>query len=109
MPKPDDRKNEAKTAGEVMRGVWEMLVTFFRKLPAKRMIFVLLFLLFYRFPEASRFTFRYTGQFRCEIPLISVLPFRFQKTKPPLYGAVLKREVINGTRTHDPQGHNLVL
>ena len=52
MPKPDDRKNEAKTAGEVMRGVWEMLVTFFRKLPAKRMIFVLLFLLFYRFPEA---------------------------------------------------------
>ena len=52
MPKPDDRKNDAKTAGEVMRGVWEMLTTFFQKLPAKRMVFVLLFLLFYRFPEA---------------------------------------------------------
>ncbi len=52
MPKPDDRKNDAKTAGEVMRGVWEMLITFFQKLPAKRMVFVLLFLLFYRFPEA---------------------------------------------------------
>ncbi len=52
MPKPDDRKNDARTAGEVLRGVWEMLVTFFQKLPAKRMVFVLLFLLFYRFPEA---------------------------------------------------------
>lgn len=52
MPKPDDRKNDDVTAREVMHGVWEMLVTFFGKLPAKRMVFVLLFLLFYRFPEA---------------------------------------------------------
>lgn len=52
MPRSNDRKNDNMTASEVMNGVKEMLVTFFTKLPWKSMLFVLLFLLFYRFPEA---------------------------------------------------------
>ena len=52
MPRPVDRKNEGLTAGDVARGLSEMLTTFFTKVPVKQIIFVLLFLLFYRFPEA---------------------------------------------------------
>ncbi len=52
MPKPETGEKEKMTAREVMHGVADMLLTFFKKVPLKRMVFVLLFLLFYRFPEA---------------------------------------------------------
>ncbi|MCR5132226.1 MAG: MFS transporter [Prevotella sp.] len=53
MPHPaNDGKNKANNAAEVASGIKRMLVTFFRKLPLKGMVFVLLFLLLYRFPEA---------------------------------------------------------
>ena len=40
------------TAGDVARGLWQMLASFFTKVPVKQVVFVLLFLLLYRFPEA---------------------------------------------------------
>ena len=52
MPHPADRKNEGMSTADVFRGLVKMLVTFFTKQPAKQVIFVLLFLLLYRFPEA---------------------------------------------------------
>ncbi len=52
MPKPVDRNNEGQTASDVMRGLKQMLLSFFTKVSARQIIFVLLFLLLYRFPEA---------------------------------------------------------
>ncbi|MBR6980867.1 MAG: MFS transporter [Prevotella sp.] len=52
MPKPVDRNNEGMTAEEVVHGLWQMLSSFFTKVPVKQIVFVLLFLLLYRFPEA---------------------------------------------------------
>lgn len=52
MPKPVDRNNEGLTAKDVAHGLWQMLSSFFTKVPVKQIVFVLLFLLLYRFPEA---------------------------------------------------------
>lgn len=52
MPNPVDRNNEGMTAKEVVNGLWQMLSSFFTKVPVKQIVFVLLFLLLYRFPEA---------------------------------------------------------
>ena len=52
MPHPADRSNKNMSVGEVAQGVWQSLASFFTKLPWREMVFVLLFLLFYRFPEA---------------------------------------------------------
>jgi PAT family beta-lactamase induction signal transducer AmpG len=52
MPRPTDRSNEGQTVADVARGLKQMLLSFFTKVPAKQIIFVLLFLLLYRFPEA---------------------------------------------------------
>lgn len=52
MPHPVDRSNEGMSTSDVFRGLVKMLVTFFTKQSVKQVIFVLLFLLFYRFPEA---------------------------------------------------------
>ena len=52
MPKPVDRNNEGQTASDVVRGLKQMLLSFFTKVSARQIIFVLLFLLLSRFPEA---------------------------------------------------------
>lgn len=52
MPRPADRSNEGQTVADVARGLKQMLLSFFTKVSAKQVIFVLLFLLLYRFPEA---------------------------------------------------------
>ena len=52
MPRPTDRSNEGQTVADVARGLKQMLLSFFTKVSAKQIIFVLLFLLLYRFPEA---------------------------------------------------------
>ena len=52
MPRPADRSNEGQTVADVARGLKQMLLSFFTKVSAKQIIFVLLFLLLYRFPEA---------------------------------------------------------
>ena len=50
MPKVE--QSEATTADERQPSVAQALISFFRKLPPREMLFALLFLLFYRFPEA---------------------------------------------------------
>ena len=52
MPHPADRHNERQTAADIWAGLKQMLSSFFTKVPVRQMAFVLLFLLFYRFPEA---------------------------------------------------------
>ena len=53
MPRPAaDKRRENTTPREVWNGFVEMARTFIHKMPAKPMLFALLFLLFYRFPEA---------------------------------------------------------
>lgn len=52
MPRPADRSNEGQTVADVARGLKQMLLSFFTKVSTKQIIFVLLFLLLYRFPEA---------------------------------------------------------
>jgi PAT family beta-lactamase induction signal transducer AmpG len=53
MPHPaDDSPRQGLTARQTWRGVLDMLASFFSKMPARPMLFALLFLLFYRFPEA---------------------------------------------------------
>lgn len=52
MPHPNDDTGSDKTAGEVARELKTMIITFFRKFGARETAFVMLFLLFYRFPEA---------------------------------------------------------
>ena len=52
MPKADADAPHKTSASEVARGVLTAFRTFFTKLPPKEMMYALLFLLFYRFPEA---------------------------------------------------------
>lgn len=52
MPRPVADKSHETTAREVASGVLTAFRTFFRKLPPRDMCFAILFLLFYRFPEA---------------------------------------------------------
>lgn len=52
MPRADADQPHDTNAREVAHGVVTAFTTFFQKLPPKEMLFALLFLLFYRFPEA---------------------------------------------------------
>ena len=49
-PKADNRNNTNSTA--VIRGMKDMIVSFFSKFPLKVFVFSILFIMFYRFPEA---------------------------------------------------------
>jgi PAT family beta-lactamase induction signal transducer AmpG len=53
MPKADaDKPRQGTSAKEVWKGIVKAFGTFFKKLPPREMIAPMLFLLFYRFPEA---------------------------------------------------------
>ena len=52
MPRPKDDASSDKGFGEVAAELKRMLITFFSKFGVKETIFVMLFLLLYRFPEA---------------------------------------------------------
>ncbi len=53
MPHPaDDSPRQGLTARQTWRGVLDMLASFFSKMPARPMLFAIVFLLLYRFPEA---------------------------------------------------------
>jgi len=52
LPRSANDQPHGTTAGEVARGVVTAFRTFFQKLPPREMLFALIFLLFYRFPEA---------------------------------------------------------
>lgn len=52
LPRPTEQNNAHLTARQVMHSVGDTLVTFFKKQPWRGMVIVLLFLMFYRFPEA---------------------------------------------------------
>ncbi len=52
MPRAEADKPHETNAREVMNGVVTAFRTFFQKLPPREMLFAMLFLLFYRFPEA---------------------------------------------------------
>lgn len=53
MPKADaDKPRQGTSAKEVWKGIVKTFGTFFKKLPPREMIAPMLFLLFYRFPEA---------------------------------------------------------
>ena len=52
MPRPEADRQGGQSASEVAKGMRRMLLTFFAKLPWRQMLTALLFILFYRFPEA---------------------------------------------------------
>ncbi len=52
MPKADADVTHQSTAREIWEGLKKMLVTFIHKMPWKPMLAAILFILFYRFPEA---------------------------------------------------------
>ena len=52
MPRSQADGAHDTSVGEVFQGVGRAFNSFFRKLPPREMLFALLFLLFYRFPEA---------------------------------------------------------
>lgn len=52
MPRPDADRQQDSSISEVWSGLKTMLATFFTKFPCRQTLFVMLFLLFYRFPEA---------------------------------------------------------
>ncbi len=52
MPRPAADTQRDTTAKEVARGLKTMLVAFIHKMPWKQMLAAILFILFYRFPEA---------------------------------------------------------
>ena len=52
MPRPKADIRRKATFHEVCQGIVKMFVAYFTKLPAKKMLFAMLFLFFYRFPEA---------------------------------------------------------
>lgn len=52
MPRPDADTQKDSSVSEVWGGLKVMLSTFFTKFPMKETVIVMLFLLFYRFPEA---------------------------------------------------------
>ena len=51
-PRPEGDKPHDTSVGEVVNGIRQTFRTFFGKLPPREMLFALLFLLLYRFPEA---------------------------------------------------------
>ncbi len=52
MPRPAADRTLDSNASEVWRGIKQMFVTFFQKMPPRATLFAMLFLLLYRFPEA---------------------------------------------------------
>ena len=52
MPRPDTDTQTERSIGEVAHGLKKMFVAFFTKFNVRETIFVIIFLLFYRFPEA---------------------------------------------------------
>lgn len=53
LPRPAaDIQHKSVRAHEVARGIMDAFTTYFKKLPLRDMLFALLFMLFYRFPEA---------------------------------------------------------
>ena len=52
LPRPQGDKPHDTSVGEVVNGIRQTFRTFFAKLPPREMLFALLFLLLYRFPEA---------------------------------------------------------
>ncbi len=52
MPRPDADQQRSGSIAEVWAGLKVMLSTFFTKFPIRETVVVMLFLLFYRFPEA---------------------------------------------------------
>ncbi|MBR1415407.1 MAG: MFS transporter [Prevotella sp.] len=52
MPHAEADKRRETSAADIARGLKEMLVAFVRKMPWKPMLAAILFILFYRFPEA---------------------------------------------------------
>ena len=52
MPRPQADVKRDSTAADIVRGLKTMLVAFARKMPWKAMLAAILFILFYRFPEA---------------------------------------------------------
>ena len=52
MPRPVADKRKNATASEIACGLKQMLVAFAHKMPWRELLFAVLFILFYRFPEA---------------------------------------------------------
>lgn len=52
MPRPKDDNQSGESLREVAKGLHSMFASFFTKFPVRQTIAVLMFLLFYRFPEA---------------------------------------------------------
>lgn len=52
MPRPKDDSQSGESLREVAKGLHSMFASFFTKFPVRQTIAVLMFLLFYRFPEA---------------------------------------------------------
>ncbi len=52
MPRAADDKNRPTSAHEVVKGIRNMFVTFFTKMPVRLTVFAMLFFLLYRLPEA---------------------------------------------------------
>jgi PAT family beta-lactamase induction signal transducer AmpG len=52
MPRPADDHRHDTNASEVVEGIGLMFRTYFQKFPVRETVFAMLFLLFYRFPEA---------------------------------------------------------
>lgn len=52
MPKPKGDQPRDTTAHEVIIGIKQMFITFFRKMPLRETLFAIAFILFYRFPES---------------------------------------------------------
>ncbi|MBQ3632357.1 MAG: MFS transporter [Prevotella sp.] len=52
MPRPAADKPHDTSVSEVVKGIGQMFSSFFHKLPPRGMLFALLFLMLYRFPEA---------------------------------------------------------
>ena len=52
MPKPAADRHRETTAREIAAGLKQMILSFVHKMPWRSLVFALLFILFYRFPEA---------------------------------------------------------
>lgn len=52
MPRPDGDVQNESSVGDVARGLMKMFVAYFTKFNVRETLFVIIFLLFYRFPEA---------------------------------------------------------
>ncbi len=67
MPRAERDKPHGTSANEVIKGVMTAFLTFFTKLPPLKMIAPMLFLLFYRFPEALMLKMSVTFLMRPEV------------------------------------------